>query len=93
MEHFISIVFDDKPDSNFIKTFLACFDNINESLMESETDYLVFESTGGTSVHRIGIKESLSNAEADKLADHLYTHLYTQGYDHFDIEISGDQEQ
>lgn len=88
MEHFISIVFDDKPDSNFSKTFLACFDNLNESLMENETDYLVFESKGGTTVYRIGIKESPNDAEADKLADHLYTHLYTQGYDNFDIEIT-----
>lgn len=93
MENFISIIFENKPDNDFSKTFLACFDNINESLMEDETDYLVFESTGGTSVYRIGIKEHLNDKEADKLAEHLYTHLYTQGYDHFDIEISGDQDQ
>ena len=88
MEHFISIVFEEKPDKNFSKTFLACFDNINESLMEDETDYLVFEASGGKTVYRVSIKESPSDAEADKLADHLYTHLYTQGYDNFDIEIS-----
>ena len=90
MENFISIVFDEKPDRNFSKTFLACFDNINESLMEEETDYVVFEAKGGKTVYRIGIKESPSDAEADKLADHLYTHLYTQGYDNFDIEITGE---
>jgi len=90
MENFISIVFDEKPDRNFSKTFLACFDNINESLMEEETDYVVFEAKGGKTVYRVGIKESPSDAEADKLADHLYTHLYTQGYDNFDIEITGE---
>ena len=90
MDNFISIVFDNKPDNNFSKTFLACFDNISESLMESETDYLVFEAAGGKTVYRIGIKESPNDAEADKLADHLYTHLYTQGYDNFDIEITAD---
>lgn len=88
MDNFISIVFDDKPDSNFSKTFLACFDNLNESLMEDETDYLVFEAQGGKIVYRIGISESPNDEEADKLADHLYTHLYTQGYDNFDIEIT-----
>jgi len=92
MEHFISIVFENKPDKDFSKTFLACFDNINESLMEEETDYLVFEATGGKTVYRVGIKEAVDDAEADKLADHLYTHLYTQGYDNFDIEISADDE-
>ena len=80
MEHFISIVFENRPDKDFSKTFLACFDNINESLMEQETDYLVFEASGGKTVYRVGIKESPSDAEADKLADHLYTHLYTLVY-------------
>jgi len=90
MDNFISIVFDDKPDSNFSRTFLACFENVNESLLESETEYLVFEAKGGKTVYRIGISESPNDAEADKLADHLYTHLYTQGYDNFDIEITAD---
>jgi len=91
MENFISIVFDSKPDKDFSKTFLACFDNISESLMEEETDYVVFEATGGKTVYRIGIKESPSDADAEKLADHLYTHLYVQGYDNFDIEITADE--
>ena len=90
MDNFISIVFDEKPDSNFSRTFLACFENVNESLLESETDYLVFEASGGKTVYRIGISESPNDAEAEKLADHLYTHLYTQGYDNFDIEITAD---
>jgi hypothetical protein len=88
MDNFISIVFDEKPDSKFSRTFLACFENLNESLLEDETDYVVFESTGNKTVYRISISESPNDAEADKLADHLYTHLYTQGYDNFDIEIT-----
>ena len=88
MDNFISIVFDEKPDNKFSRTFLACFENLNESLLEDETDYVVFESTGNKTVYRIGISESPDDAEAEKLADHLYTHLYTQGYDNFDIEIT-----
>jgi hypothetical protein len=92
MEHFISIVFEQVPDEQFENTFLACFENLAESIMEDETQYEEFDTNSGERVYRIGIKESPTDAEAEKLAEHLYTHLYVQGYDNFDIEVSGDED-
>jgi len=92
MDNFISIVFENEPDEMFENTFISCFDNISESLMEEETEYQVFETDDAEIVYRIGIKEHLSDNEAEKLAEHLYTHLYVQGYDNFVIEVSGDED-
>jgi len=92
MDNFISIVFENEPDEMFENTFISCFDNVSESLMEEETEYQVFETDDAEIVYRIGIKEHLSDSEAEKLAEHLYTHLYVQGYDNFVIEVSGDED-
>ena len=57
-------------------------------LVEEETTYSAYDTTGGKTVLTIDTHFALDEDESNKLAEHIANKFFDLGYDNFDIEIS-----
>ena len=62
---------------------------LDESIFPFQT---LLETVDGNPVIEIPLERELTNEEADGYADRLSALMFEQGYDNFDIEISGGSE-
>jgi hypothetical protein len=79
MEHFVRIIFENNEGPNLL----------DESIFPSQN---LLETVDGNPVIEIPLHRELTNEEADGYADRLAALMFEQGYDNFDIEISGGSE-
>lgn len=79
MEHFVRVIFEKKEGAQLL----------DESVFPSQT---LLETVDGNPVIEIPLHRELTNEEADEYADRLAALMFEQGYDNFDIEISGGDE-
>jgi hypothetical protein len=79
MEHFVRIIFENNEGPSLL----------DESIFPSQN---LLETVDGNPVIEIPLHRELTNEEADGYADRLAALMFEQGYDNFDIEISGGSE-
>jgi len=79
MEHFVRIIFENNEGPSLL----------DESIFPSQN---LLETIDGNPVIEIPLHRELTNEEADGYADRLAALMFEQGYDNFDIEISGGSE-
>ena len=87
MSHFINIVFDKKEEIDDIAVE-SVLNGATLPLVEEETTYSAYATTGGKTVLTIDTHFSLDEDESNKLAEHIANKFFDLGYDNFDIEIS-----
>lgn len=79
MEHFVRVILEKQEGPSVL----------DESIFPSQT---LLETVDGNPVIEIPLERELTNEEADGYADRLSALMFEQGYDNFDIEISGGSE-
>jgi hypothetical protein len=79
MEHFVRVVLDHSQEPSIL----------DESIFPSQS---LLETTDGNPVIEIPLDRELTNEEADGYADRLSALMFENGYDNFEIEISGGTE-
>lgn len=79
MEHFVRVILDKSQKPTIL----------DESIFPSQS---LLETVNGNPVIEIPLTKELTNEEADGYADRLAALMFEQGYDNFDIEISGGNE-
>lgn len=79
MEHFVRVILDKSQKPTIL----------DESIFPSQS---LLETVNGNPVIEIPLTKKLTNEEADGYADRLAALMFEQGYDNFDIEISGGNE-
>jgi hypothetical protein len=79
MEHFVRVILEKEEGPSLL----------DESVFPSQT---LLETVDGNPVIEIPLQRELTNEEADEYADRLAALMFEQGYDNFDIEISGGNE-
>jgi len=79
MEHFVRVILDKSQEPTIL----------DESIFPSQS---LLETVNGNPVIEIPLTKELTNEEADGYADRLSALMFEQGYDNFDIEISGGNE-
>jgi|TARA_B110000503_G_scaffold7367_1_gene9980 hypothetical protein len=80
MEHFVRVIFDEAVELN---------ESLNESVFPG---HQLLETTDGKQVFHYSLPKELTEEESDKFADQLANYMFEQGYDNFDIEVSGEEE-
>ena len=87
MEHFINIIFDNKEEiDDIVVSEVATM--ASPALLESETNYSLFESDDNKSVLRVETHKKLTDDESDIVAEDVANTLFDLGYNNFDIEVS-----
>jgi len=79
MEHYVRVILEKDEGPSIL----------DESIFPSQT---LLETVDGNPVIEIPLERELTNEEADGYADRLSALMFEQGYDNFDIEISGGNE-
>ena len=79
MEHFVRIVMEKQEGQQLL----------DESIFPSQQ---IFESEQGATVYHIDLPRELTEDECDEYAEKLANYMFEQGYEDFDIEISGDEQ-
>jgi len=79
MEHFVRVILDKSQEPSIL----------DESVFPSQS---LLETAEGNPVIEIPLDRELTNEEADGYADRLSALMFENGYDDFDIEISGGSE-
>jgi len=79
MEHFVRIVMEKQEGPQLL----------DESIFPSQQ---IFESEQGATVYHIDLPRELTEDECDEYAEKLANYMFEQGYEDFDIEISGDEQ-
>lgn len=79
MEHYVRVILEKNEGPSIL----------DESIFPSQT---LLETVDGNPVIEIPLERELTNEEADGYADRLSALMFEQGYDNFDIEISGGNE-
>ena len=87
MENFISVIFDSNEEIDEI-VVEEIASSASTALLESETNYSLFEAEGKKSVLRIETHVKLTDSEADIVAEDVANKLFDLGYEKFDIEVS-----
>ena len=90
MKNFISIIFNNKEEFDEIDNIVIeeIASSASNALLESETNYSLFESENDKSVLRVETHVKLTEAEADVVANSVANKLFDLGYENFDIEVS-----
>lgn len=90
MKNFISIIFDNKEEFNDIDNIVIeeIASSASSALLESETNYSLFESDDNKSVLRVETHKKLTDNESDIVAEDVANTLFDLGYNNFDIEVS-----
>ena len=81
MKHFVRVIFDEAVDLN---------ESLNESVFPG---HQLLETVDGKQVFHYSLAKELTEAESDEFATHLANYMFEQGYDNFDIEVSGGEEE
>lgn len=81
MDHFVRVIFDEAVEMN---------EALNESVFPG---HQLLETVDGKQVFHYSLPKQLSEEESDNFADHLANYMFEQGYDNFDIEVSGGEEE
>lgn len=76
MEHYVRVILDKSQEPSIL----------DESIFPSQS---LLETAEGNPVIEIPLDRELTNEEADGYADRLSALMFENGYDDFDIEISG----
>jgi hypothetical protein len=79
MEHYVRVILDKSQEPSIL----------DESIFPSQS---LLETAEGNPVIEIPLDRELTNEEADGYADRLSALMFENGYDDFDIEISGGSE-
>jgi len=79
MEHYVRVILDKSQGPSIL----------DESIFPSQS---LLETAEGNPVIEIPLDRELTNEEADGYADRLSALMFENGYDDFDIEISGGSE-
>ena len=79
MEHYVRVILDKSQEPSIL----------DESIFPSQS---LLETAEGNPVIEIPLDRELTNDEADGYADRLSALMFENGYDDFDIEISGGSE-
>ena len=79
MEHFVRIVMEKQEGPQLL----------DESIFPSQQ---IFESEQGATIYHIDLPRELTEDECDEYAEKLANYMFEQGYEDFDIEISGDEQ-
>ena len=79
MEHYVRVILEKNEGPSIL----------DERIFPSQT---LLETVDGNPVIEIPLERELTNEEADGYADRLSALMFEQGYDNFDIEISGGNE-
>ena len=79
MEHYVRVILDKSQEPSIL----------DESIFPSQS---LLETAEGNPVIEIPLDRELTNEEADGYADRLSALMFENGYDKFDIEISGGSE-
>ena len=79
MEHFVRIVMEKQEGPQLL----------DESIFPSQQ---IFESEQGATVYHIDLPRELTEDECDEYAEKLANYMFEQGYEDFDIEISGNEQ-
>ena len=79
MEHYVRVILDKSQEPSIL----------DESIFPSQS---LLETAQGNPVIEIPLDRELTNEEADGYADRLSALMFENGYDDFDIEISGGSE-
>jgi hypothetical protein len=79
MEHYVRVILDKSQEPSIL----------DESVFPSQS---LLETAEGNPVIEIPLDRELTNEEADGYADRLSALMFENGYDDFDIEISGGSE-
>lgn len=79
MEHYVRVILDKSQEPSIL----------DESIFPSQS---LLETAEGNPVIEIPLDRELTNEEADGYADKLSALMFENGYDDFDIEISGGSE-
>tara|TARA_E500000178_G_scaffold351956_1_gene414263 strand:- start:4886 stop:5152 length:267 start_codon:yes stop_codon:yes gene_type:complete len=87
MENFISVIFDSNEEIDDI-VIEEVATSAGGALLESETNYSLFETEENKSVLRVQTHVNLTNEEADMVAEDVANKLFDLGYEQFDIEVS-----
>jgi|TARA_B110000977_G_C10801895_1_gene386617 hypothetical protein len=80
MEHFVRVVLEKTQGASLL----------DESIFPTQN---LLETANGNPVIEIPLDKHLTNEEADGFADKLSNYMFESGYDNFDIEISGGDEE
>jgi predicted ATP-grasp superfamily ATP-dependent carboligase len=86
MKNFINIVFDkiEEVDDIVVESVATSASN---ALMESETNYSLFEDEGKT-ILAVETHVQLTEEESNEVAHDIANTLFDLGYESFDIEVS-----
>jgi len=86
MKNFINIVFDkiEEVDDIVVESVATSASN---ALMESETNYLLFEDESKT-ILAVETHVQLTEEESNEVAVNIANTLFDLGYESFDIEVS-----
>ena len=79
MEHYVRVILDKSQEPSIL----------DESIFPSQS---LLETAEGNPVIEIPLDRELTNEEADGYADRLSALMFENGYDDFDIGISGGSE-
>ena len=79
MEHYVRIVMEKQKSAQVL----------DESVFPNNQ---IFESEQGATVYQIELPRELNEQECDEYAERLANYMFEMGYDDFDIEISGEEE-
>tara|TARA_A200000159_G_scaffold63674_1_gene58912 strand:+ start:363 stop:629 length:267 start_codon:yes stop_codon:yes gene_type:complete len=87
MENFINIIFDNKEEIDDIVVSEVAT-SASTALMESETNYTLFESEQGKTILTVETHVQLDEEESGEVANNVANKLFDLGYNNFDIEVS-----
>jgi hypothetical protein len=79
MQHFVRIVMEKQEGPQLL----------DESIFPNQQ---ILESEQGATIFQIDLPRELNETECDEYAERLANYMFESGYDDFDIEISGDEE-
>lgn len=87
MKNFISVIFDSHEEIDDIVVEEVA-SSASTALLESETNYTLFEAEDNKSILRVETHVQLTDEEADVVAEDVANKLFDLGYEKFDIEVS-----
>ncbi len=87
MKNFINIIFDkiEEVDDIVVNEVASGASN---ALLESETNYSLFENDENKTVLVVETHVKLNNQQSDQVANNIAHKLFDLGYENFDIEVS-----
>lgn len=89
MQHFVSVIFKNQLSKSKRDIVMdAVLNTAKVGLLESKSEYEIFESDNNTQVLRLALKKPVPTKSQQKFVETLANRLFDKGHDDFEIELS-----